>query len=393
MKNETPVQSFDSGRVMGRQQVWKVIGLTLLVCGSLYGQRITSFDAPLAGTGPGQGTFPTAITSSGVIVGYVLDSTGVYHGFVGTPPNFTSIDATTLGVSTTASQYPVQGTQAISINQAGSIVGYYTIYAKSPYGNFFVTTVHNFLRYPNGTFINIDPTTPFFFGSSNPPNGYLNFINAAGVVAGNNGPYGFLYTPGANPAFISLPFIPTGINANGAITGRTNSGPLGYLRTPDGTITTFTPPGPLSQYVQTYYTVTTGINAVGAITGTSYDYYGQHGFVRAPDGTITAFDSPDTGTYRVNCPSCGYSPAFGGTTFSSAINPAGTVTGNYFVTYPVYTGQYSGFVWVHPPVGQFTTFDPPGSTYTTPTAINPAGAIIGNYSDSNSVVHGFLRTP
>jgi hypothetical protein len=31
---------------MSRQQFWKVIGLTLLVCGSLHGQQIIQFDVP-----------------------------------------------------------------------------------------------------------------------------------------------------------------------------------------------------------------------------------------------------------------------------------------------------------------------------------------------------------
>jgi hypothetical protein len=43
MKNEISVKSFG---VMSRQQFWKVIGLTLLVCGSLHGQQIIQFDVP-----------------------------------------------------------------------------------------------------------------------------------------------------------------------------------------------------------------------------------------------------------------------------------------------------------------------------------------------------------
>lgn len=43
--------------------------------------------------------------------------------------------------------------------------------------------------------------------------------------------------------------------------------------------------------------------------------------------------------------------------------------------------------------GTFTTFDPPGSTFTTPVGINPAGAITGYYQDASFVTHGFLRAP
>lgn len=45
----------------------------------------SSFEAPGAGKGAGQGTIPTTINSAGVIAGYYLDSSGVYHGFVRTP--------------------------------------------------------------------------------------------------------------------------------------------------------------------------------------------------------------------------------------------------------------------------------------------------------------------
>ena len=45
------------------------------------------------------------------------------------------------------------------------------------------------------------------------------------------------------------------------------------------------------------------------------------------------------------------------------------------------------------PAGTFTTFDPPGSTFTAPSAITPGGVIIGSYVDASGVTHGFLRTP
>jgi len=43
---------------------------------------ITSFDVPGAGTGFGQGTFPTAINPAGVITGYYLDAGSIPHGFL-----------------------------------------------------------------------------------------------------------------------------------------------------------------------------------------------------------------------------------------------------------------------------------------------------------------------
>jgi hypothetical protein len=219
-------------------------------------------------------------------------------------------------------------------------------------------------------------------------------INAAGVVAGNNvylPPYnsGFLLTPGANTPS-PLTFIPTGINSSGAIAGVVgDGGPLGLLRNPDGTIITFAPPDPTNTLFP-YNTVTTGINPNGVITGYSSDNNGQHGFVwapptkRTPSGTFTAFDPP------------GYGP-WTQMTYTSAISPAGTVTG-YYLDFATYTTH--GFLWTPPtsttPNGTFTPFDFPGSKpgdTTWPVAINPAGEITGYWQGSDTVYHGFLRTP
>ena len=44
--------------------------------------KITTFDAPAAGTGAGQGTSAYGMNTWGVIVGYFTDNNGVVHGFV-----------------------------------------------------------------------------------------------------------------------------------------------------------------------------------------------------------------------------------------------------------------------------------------------------------------------
>ena len=48
---------------------------------------ITSFDAPGAGTGPGQGLqfFGGGITAAGAITGPYSDSSNIIHGFLRTP--------------------------------------------------------------------------------------------------------------------------------------------------------------------------------------------------------------------------------------------------------------------------------------------------------------------
>jgi hypothetical protein len=50
-----------------------------------------------------------------------------------------------------------------------------------------------------------------------------------------------------------------------------------------------------------------------------------------------------------------------------------------------------GYLWS--PGGTFTTFNPPGSTFTAPFAINPKGVITGEYFDASDTAHGFLRIP
>ena len=77
---------------------------------------ITTFDAPGAGTGAGQGTLANDMNDLGTISGLYVDASNIYHGFVrainGTVSTF---DAP--GAGTGAGQ----GTEGISINRAGSI--------------------------------------------------------------------------------------------------------------------------------------------------------------------------------------------------------------------------------------------------------------------------------
>jgi hypothetical protein len=94
---------------------------------------------------------------------------------------------------------------------------------------------------------------------------------------------------------------PASINPEGAISGIYFDGNFnghGFLRARDGTITTFEAPDALPGGCCTAGTVPQSINPAGAIAGFYYDASGeQHGFVRAPDGAITTFDVPgSTGT-------------------------------------------------------------------------------------------------
>src|SRR5262245_34591419 len=68
---------------------------------------VIRFDAPGAGTGPGQGTSPFSITPAGAIAGRYSDTNNVFHGFLRTADRaittFDVLDAWTA---------PGQGTRA-----------------------------------------------------------------------------------------------------------------------------------------------------------------------------------------------------------------------------------------------------------------------------------------
>ena len=103
---------------------------------------ITTFDAPGAGTGPGQGTQPFAINPAGLITGFYLDAGDAYHGVLRTPDGaITTFDAPGAGTG------PGQGTRPFSINPGGTISGRYVDAGD---------VGHGFLRTPDGAINTFD---------------------------------------------------------------------------------------------------------------------------------------------------------------------------------------------------------------------------------------------
>lgn len=129
-------------------------------------------------------------------------------------------------------------------------------------------------------------------------------------------------------------------------------------------------------------TIAFAINPQGTIVGDYGDSnFVYHGFVRAPDGAITILDVPEAGT-----------GAFQGT-LPAAINAQGVIAGSY---YDANNGLH-GFV--RAPGGAVTPFDVPGSG-TGPSqgplvcsadCLTPEGTITGYYFDANFELHGFVR--
>ncbi len=71
------------------------------------------------------------------------------------------------------------------------------------------------------------------------------------------------------------------------------------------------------------------------------------------------------------------------TELSGGPNPQGTGVGAWEDASNVFHG------FTVTAKGVFTSFDPPGSTFTVPDYISPQGVIVGEYLDSSSVSHGF----
>jgi hypothetical protein len=249
---------------------------------------------------------------------------------------FVTFDAPGAGIPASPPCSPLlianTGTQGASINPEGAVAGQYV----DTSGVF-----HGFLRSPEGTITTFD-----------------------GPGAGTGLGQGTFVTFG------------DGINPEGAIAGGyadVNCGFHGLIRVPDGTFTTFDPPGSV-------FTDNAGINAEGTVMGFYLDAsFAFHGYVRAPKGTLHLVDVSGAGT----------GPFQGTEPFN--INARGDVTGAYVDG----NGVNHGFLRLRG--GTITTFDAPGAGTgggqgTIPVFNSSADAITGFYFDANGVSHGFLRT-
>jgi hypothetical protein len=186
-------------------------------------------------------------------------------------------------------------------------------------------------------------------------------------------------------------------NLEGAVVGYyTDSNYLfhSFVRNADGTFAAFLAPGQCETNGSQgcYGSEDSNVNAFGLSTGNFMDNTAnlvQHGFIRHPNGTFTMFDAPGAGTGQyqgTGCPGC-----FAG------LNQWGAIAGIYADSNTVEHG------FLRSPDGKFTTFDAPGAgtgsfqgtgCYSDcPVRLNDWGAITGVYIDANYVYHGYLRSP
>jgi hypothetical protein len=388
MKNtlvKTPTKIFESMALC----LFLSLGLGVSVNAGQKKTSITTFDAPLAGTAAGQGTFPSGVNDSGAITGFVRDANVARHGFLRAPDGtFSSFDDPNAGICSASCGTigPGQGTRAYSINQSGEITGFYSDNSGG---------CHGYVRAANGTFTQIDApdagTGPFPQGTF-PSEFTAAGINPAGAITGfyvdaSSVQHGFVRAPNG----IITEFDPTGsvftdpnaINAVGAITGfyfDANFVGHGFLRATDGTITSFDAPGADHTPGSFNGTFGVGLTPNGGIEGVDVDVNGVlHGFVRSTDGTFTTYDAPGAGT------------GAGQGTLPESNNTPGAITGQFI------DGNFVNHAFVRSNQGIFSTFDVPGmgtgaGQGTVPVDNNDPGAIVGEAIDGGTVIHGFLAT-
>jgi hypothetical protein len=337
------------------------------------GPTFTDFNAPGAGQRIDGGTFPMAINSSGIIVGWYYDGSGIVHGFARTSGGtYSVLDAP--GATTTVC---CLGTFAEDINTSGSVTGYFN---DSNLGS------HGFIHAADGSYTTFDAA------------GYSGVawtsINDSGVVTGsaldnNQRRTGFIRAADGTMVFFGVPnasqtglgTVPVKINSQGVVVGYfydAGTSVRGFMRAVDGTITILDAPG-IASSCSNCTTQPAAINASGQIIGVTYDGTLTQFFLRGSDGTYTIFSPPnaissgsETGLLAVN-----------------GINDAGEIVGSY----PDSTFILHGFV--RKTDGTFTALDAIspvslGEYGTVATGLNSSGAVVGSYGEAPSFSYGFV---
>jgi hypothetical protein len=289
--------------------------------------KFTTFDSPGADTNPGDfnGTLPNAINDAGVITGVYYDVNNVGHGFLRSPEGaFTTFDAPdSVGYtnpvainleSDIVGYYGDQNGQARAFLRRtdGSIATWSGPDActSAPPGGFCGgTAAFN---------INVFGTAVGGYEDTNlvghllirTPTGKLQSIDAPGAGTGSGQGSG---CPGCS----------RGLNVFGAIASyyidESNVVHV-YLRTPAGTFINFDAPGEGPYGVGCAADCPIGLNDLGAITGIYLDANNVfHGFLRSPEGAVTTFEAPGADTTAND---------YNGT-FPYSINDQGVITGYY----------------------------------------------------------------
>jgi hypothetical protein len=191
------------------------------------------------------------------------------------------------------------------------------------------------------------------------------------------------------------PTVVTGLNDSGTVVGyfAVDSNISSFTRNPDGVSTEFVVPVDVANN-GILKTAAQSINEDGVIGGWYFALTSRQpgaisttgGFVRSPQGIFTLFSPPGT---IVTAPGLDF---IGGTLsvpHRLSVNQEGSIAGSYTDA----EGAQHGFV--RNPYGTITSFDPPRGGQTTATCINDNGVIAGSYfyTWNTQIPQGFLRLP
>jgi hypothetical protein len=388
-----PIDSFGQDPLM---MVPRFLVAALCVLGPLtcvvHGGNINGEATYISFSVPGAlGTHPMSINNSMTVTGYYTTSSTTAAGFIR--------DAD--GAITTFSVSGSLWTEPEGINVDGDITGFYEVVSGIPRG-FTRYADGRIITFdpPEGqagpqaqpvSINNFDEVA----GNYPYPDGY-----SAGFTRSRSGGFATInYSAGTSYATVV-----TALNSNGALVGYCsgcvpNHAANSFVLHPDGYMVQFSVPanGPISPENAT---IAETINDDGVIAG----WYGSAigiggcncagssgGFVRSPQGDITLFHPP--GTLLVP-PLSGVFGQHGSFVLIAnskllSMNSEGSLTGSYLDTELIAHG------FVRNPYGTITSFDPPRGVQTIATSINDIGVIAGSYYyDWNSqIAEGFLRVP
>jgi hypothetical protein len=322
----------------------------LFVAFTLNAQNIKTFDFPNASD-----TSPSAISSSGEIVGIYYDNTGGHAFLRDSKGKFKTFD-------------DPNGFQTVPLAiNSRLIVGNYLSNQLDPHG---MQLQPGFIRDNKGAFSDVLPPSALAV--------FPTAISSSGVVVGwtvqtDFSRDSFIRSPDGTITLLTFGSVESQINAinpAGQTTGDYFPDPnsldvIGFLREPDGSVTTF-------NVLDQSRTFPFAMNARGQIVGFSQDLATNtsHGFLRDVDGTITIIDYPGAISTGV----------FG-------IDSRGRVAGNYSIS-PSEVG-----VFVREVDGTFTNIEVPPSQFTSVSGMNPQGEIVGTFGDENLRIHGWLLEP
>jgi hypothetical protein len=264
---------------------------------------------------------------------------------------------------------------------------------------------HGFLRSPSGKFTTLDvpeaDTTPNTFRGTVAQNindwgettGY--YTDAAGVQ------HGFVRSPEGRYTSFDVPGnaggpTPLNINDEGVVGGYAADANFlihAFIREPNNAYSVFDGPGVCTDGGYPNGCYGTGVGPV-SLFGVALGHFTdsnltQHDFIREPSGKIILVDVPGAGSgpyLGTGCPGCNL-----GTNLFGAI--AGTYSDSNSVVH----------AYIRSPEGTYTKYDAPGAGNTPgsyqgtgcfsdcATSLNDFGVITASYIDSNGQQHGFVR--